>query len=409
MRLVIFSLAALFVSVLALFRADWGRKHNLKLLADLRRDLEKALHDLRKRGELANEIAHEIKNPITAILCSAETLDLILGPTLSPEHRRSLRYIKEYGDNLLRLVSDFIDLNRTENHHIVAKPLAVEILPTIKSIVGLLESNAIKRKIVVSIECVAPELKAYVDPRHLKQIAFNLIHNAIKYTQPGGAIVVRINSDFPAPRIRIAVSDNGPGVPPEMQAKIFDAYARYERSQHSSDLGSGLGLALCKALVELAGGSIAIKSDPGLGSEFEFVVPEFSVAPKAVAVAESHERDSRPSVEKPCAGQRLLIVDRNTGVRDSLSDLVLALGGVADRAGQVSEALTAISRFRYDAVIVDQESVGEGINQIAGALEGSSGEPPRLIVTTEDQHTVGSGKTIDKPLNGKRLLEALTR
>ena len=253
------AITALAVALVAFGRAY--RDHGLveREMVELQQKLAKAERRLKQRGDLANEIAHEIKNPITAILCSADTLDLLIGKDLDKNHRQTLRYIREYGDNLLRLVSDFIDLSRAESGQIRARPEGIQLLPVAESIMGLLKANADMKSIDLNIQQVDERLYAYVDPKHFKQILFNLVHNAIKFTEPGGEVRIDLQSGFPNKTVSISVQDNGVGIPEHQIPRLFNLYARFENETESEiDTGVGLGLALCKELAELAGGELAI-------------------------------------------------------------------------------------------------------------------------------------------------------
>ena len=197
-------------------------------IRELQRQTLRAQRQLRQVGDLANEVAHEIKNPITAILCSAETLDLLIGNDLDEVNRRTLRYIKEYGDDLLRLLGDFLDVSRAQTGKLDSRPEPVKVFPVIDSIVGLLESSAYRKQITVKSEVEDQELGVMVDPKHLKQILFNLLHNAIKFTPERGEIRLFAEQDFPNPLVKISVKDNGVGITEDRLEKLFEPYETWD-------------------------------------------------------------------------------------------------------------------------------------------------------------------------------------
>ncbi|MBX7137179.1 MAG: hybrid sensor histidine kinase/response regulator [Oligoflexia bacterium] len=397
---------SLIAAGIALRRAWCDRRSYQQNLEDLHRLVSEAEKSLRQRGELANEIAHEIKNPITAILCSAETLELILGKGLAEEHRKTLRYIKEYGDQLLRLVSDFIDLSRSESGKIEPQPESIKILPCVQSIVGLLESSAIRKKLKVEVFATMEDLRATIDPKHLKQIVFNLVHNAIKFTPLGGQVKIIISNTFPKPFAKIEVQDTGCGIP---AAEVEDLFNPYQRGRDTIDTGTGLGLALTRTLVELAGGEIRVESKVGVGSSFQISIPRAQEHPRAVSAALELK-----SVGRPLEGQRFLVVDRDEGASAGVAGLLRAWGGAVDQVDLATKAVRALTEEKYDAILVDQTRDGLGPIQLSRLLRGEMKDSSTTIVvassTPLDQAELTQSKAdcaIEKPLNGNTILTTL--
>lgn len=276
---VLISILAFVVACLAAYRAISVHL----VLKKQKQNLEKQVSDLQRilkfRGNLASEIAHEIKNPITAILCSAETLDMILADKLDEDQRLTLRYIKEYGDNLHKLVSDFLDLSRAEAGNMDYSPRKVDLAQTVQSVMGLLEASAARKGVVLKNLTPGKNVCVHSDPVHLKQILFNLIHNAIKYTKKGGEVTVNCTKAAEQRRVQISVEDNGDGISQEKLDTLFDPYVKYENARDETVIiteagvpqqGTGIGLAICKSLVELGGGQIKVSSVVDQGSIFSF-------------------------------------------------------------------------------------------------------------------------------------------
>ena len=304
MNALVVSILALLVAILSLWQAICDRRQSAAKLRSLEREVAEARRAMRQRGELASEIAHEIKNPIAAIVSSADTLDLIAGDSLDAAGHRTLRYIKEYGNHLLRLVGDFIDISRAEAGKLQAHPQATDVLPIVDSIIGLLESNALRKHISLRRYVVARGPLVWVDPRHCKQIVFNLVHNAIKFTPEAGEVQIVIKSGFPRQELLIEVHDNGCGIPESELERIFDPYVRYEQGRSGDETGSGLGLALCKAMVELAGGSLRVSSQVNVGSSFEISLPlsekqDIAAKPAETRIIELDEEKSLVEMTAP--------------------------------------------------------------------------------------------------------------
>ncbi|MBN8550419.1 MAG: hybrid sensor histidine kinase/response regulator [Deltaproteobacteria bacterium] len=415
----IVSIVAFVVALVAFARACADHIRDKKLNEELRIKIQQAQQLLQQRGDLANEIAHEIKNPLTAILCSAETLDMLIGQNLHEDHRRSLHYIKEYGDNLLRLVSDFLDVSRAESGHISARPEVTTVLPCVESVIGLLRANAIKKNITVHCLATEPTLDTQFDPRHLKQIVFNLLHNALKFTPENGEIHVIVERDFPNPSIKITVSDSGPGIPPEERERLFRLYARYEGHAASGSAGIGLGLALCKSLVELNNGTIECESTVGVGTAFKIFIPFVARTAEGVrqqsgAFVVSDDRSPMQFKNKPLCGQSFLVVDQDEGARNAIASLINAWGGVVDGVSQATEAVKALQERNYDAVMIDDTLAGnESLDLVRKIRDEQKSKETTIIVAAtnpvnpEVAQGMGIDKCVAKPLNGKLLLKSL--
>jgi signal transduction histidine kinase len=308
---VLISSLALLVALIALARAFQDYKYIKKGKAQLERQINDLKRILKFRGNLASEIAHEIKNPITAILCSAETLDLILADKLDDNQRLTLRYIKEYGDNLHKLVSDFLDLSRAEAGNMDSRPDKVNLSSAVQSVVGLLQAIASRKGIKLLNQTEGKDFYVFCDPVHLKQILFNLIHNGIKFTKKSGQITVSCTKAAESKKVLISVEDNGAGISEEKLKTLFDPYVKYEGAVKETLLitesgvpqtGVGIGLAICKSLVELAGGHIKVSSVPGKGSIFSFTLndteaPSNEIQPKNEMEPKQEELKSHQSYQ----------------------------------------------------------------------------------------------------------------
>lgn len=418
---IIVSCIALVLACSAVAKALHVQRVYAKRLEELQRKTLEAQRLVRQRGNLANDIAHEIKNPITAILCSAEALDLLIGETLDEAHRKSLHYIKEYGDNLLRLVSDFLDISRAEAGQIKARPEPLEVLPTIETIAGLLSSSAMKKNITLQIVPTEPHLMCVADQKHFKQIIFNLLHNAIKFTPANGEITFLIKSEFPAPFVKIEVKDNGIGIPEERLSCLFDPYVRDGIGEAPAEAGVGLGLALCKTLTDLSGGTLSVRSKPDVGTTFELTFPVYERAAEEREMVQqlvggSEGTGEEKALQRPLVGQRFLVVDEDLGSREAVARLIEAWGGMVDKVSLAVDAVEAVTQRSYDAVMIDDCKDGVYGHELARLIkEDLRGTDTKVIVASKNPVTPdfardsGADTCIEKPLNGKVLLQSLLR
>lgn len=401
---------ALLVSIIALVRAVIDQRSYARQMEELQQKTVEIERALTRRGTLTNEIAHEIKNPITAILCSAETLDILLDGKIDEEQRDLLRYIREYGDNLLRLVSDFLDVSMAEAGNITARPEPLALTPVAESIVGLLRANANKKHIALECRAEDSDLGGLVDPRHIKQVLFNLVHNAIKFTGEGGNVTVSVRRHEDPHKVRITVVDNGFGIAETDLSTVFDPYARGQSHHPGSDVGAGLGLALCKALIELNTGTIRVESAVNIGTSFIIDLP---LARPVRPLSYSADEVSETVLFKPLQGQSILIVDEDLGSRESISALLQAWGGMVDRVSMAVDAVSALGQKRYDAVMIDNADGGAGCELARMIRSNPVSRNATIILATktpideEQLSKSGADKCVEKPLNGKALLSSL--
>ncbi|MCB0328376.1 MAG: HAMP domain-containing histidine kinase [Bdellovibrionales bacterium] len=374
----------------------------------LRDRAERAERNLRHVGDLANEVAHEIKNPLTAILCSTETLHLVLQDQIDEVHRSSLRYMKEYGDYLLRLVSDFLDLSRAETDRLDVIPEKVAISEVAESIIGLLNAQALERNIALSAS-VDEYTQISFDPKHVKQIIFNLVHNALKFTHQGGQVIIQVTKDVPARKVWIAVTDNGVGIAEERLEAVFEPYWTSGESGKNHVLnGTGLGLSLCRALAQANGSDLQVKSTLGVGTTFWF-------SADLLDDRGEHPRRQRPSEvlsnSSPLVGQRFLVIDGENGISDSIAQLIQAWGGMVDAVHNASDMVTALAGEEYDAVMVEGcSSDGVFPPELVGlAREHRKSDHTAIIVTgeSEDSHGHAADCCLEKPYTSKALLRSL--
>lgn len=432
---IIVSILSFLAALAALLRATADRRlvrSKLQSLEAKRSTLECLL---RRRGELASEIAHEIKNPITAILCSAEALEHLLDSQLDETNRRTLRYIKEYGDNLLKTVSDFIDLSRAEAGRIEVCPAPTRVIDGIEAVLGILRAHAERRQLTLRVQSSDESTEVYIDPIHFKQILFNIVHNAIKFTDQG-EITVTVYEEHDS-SVKIAVSDTGMGIPAVALPHLFDPYSQVDSGpkkrsipvtdepEFRSSVGAGLGLALTKELIELARGRISVDSREGVGSIFVIELPAISAAssPEKAHASQTAGEERTPAVgdadpahdSQPLAGQRVLLIDGDDGVRDSIARLIQSWGGMVDQVDAAFDAIEALTYSSYDTIMIDRDSSGGYTRELARLVRHGLGDNETKIILAADEEFAevaelqSTDGIIQKPISGRKLLACLRR
>ena len=237
-------------------------------LADAR---DEAVAANKSKSEFVSLVSHELKLPMTSIKGYS---DLMLAGATGPLNENQTSFLTTIRNNVNRmatLVSDLADISRIESGNLRLEPRSVPVWDVIDEVVTLTNTQVTQKNQVVTVDIPAELPKAWCDRNRLAQILTNLVSNANKYTQEGGSIVVqalRKNG-----MIQVKVQDNGHGMTPEDQAKLFSKFFRSADDKIREAPGTGLGLSITKNLVELQGGKVWFESEFRKGTSFYFTVP----------------------------------------------------------------------------------------------------------------------------------------
>jgi PAS domain S-box-containing protein len=244
---------------------------------DGRRSFHAFMHDISERQaaeELKSQffalVSHELRTPLTSIVGYAEMVDEFEGSQLSPAGREYMEIIRRSAEKLDRLVQDLLLVAQVEAGTFSVQPEAVDLGQVVRECVDGARPAAGEAGIDLSHEAEeVPTLMA--DSRRLGQVVDNLVSNAIKFTDSGGAVAVRVRAD--GDRCAIEVSDSGVGIGPEELEHLFDRFYRAEEARKGHYSGAGLGLAISKAIVDAHRGEIQVMSEPGRGTTFRVLLP----------------------------------------------------------------------------------------------------------------------------------------
>jgi len=231
---------------------------------------EKAEESDRLKSAFLANMSHEIRTPLNSIIGFS---DLLLDPYYkSDQYAEFAQLIKSNGNNLLSIINDIMDLSKIEAGHVSLNNQLFSVIQLFKDIHKEFSYKALEKGIELRLDESIYKNDIYIesDKIKLKQILINCIGNAIKFTEKGFiSIGFTINEDF----VEFHVKDTGIGIPAEYQDKIFERFRQVEKSDSRKYGGNGLGLSICKSLIELFGGKIWMKSEIGNGSTFYFKVP----------------------------------------------------------------------------------------------------------------------------------------
>lgn len=214
-------------------------------------------------------VSHELRTPLTAIIGFSRVLLKKSHGELNPEQGGYIRLILKNGEHLLAVINDILDLSRVESGKIQLTRREINLRAMLEECARSLQPLSDGNNIRLSVQCGDNLAGLRADRRKLKQIVFNLLSNAIKFSPAGGAVEVKAHLTEYGDEVKISVSDQGPGIPPQDRQRIFEPFIRVSATKE----GTGLGLAVTRRLVELHGGQIWVESVPGQGSTFFFTLP----------------------------------------------------------------------------------------------------------------------------------------
>ena len=242
---------------------------------DMRQQAAEAVAASAAKTLFLSRMSHELRTPLNAVLGFTQLMELDTADPLTPGQLRRVTMVREAGEHLLRMIGDLLDLTRIESGQLQVDPVAVVALPLAQDCIALLGPQA--QRAQVGLEALeiperpdAPAARALADPTRLRQILLNLLSNAIKYNRPGGRVLVTVAST--GAWVRLAVLDTGMGITQTDQPLLFEPFNRLGAARSGIE-GTGIGLAITRALVQVMGGRIEVRSQPGSGSEFTVFLP----------------------------------------------------------------------------------------------------------------------------------------
>jgi PAS domain S-box-containing protein len=390
-------------------------------ITDVRR-AEADLREARDRAEAASHtkdlflaaLSHELRTPLTPVLATVSEME---GREDVPAGvRGELATVRRNVEMEARLIDDLLDMTRVARGELQLHPEVVDVHGLVGSVLGMFRGQAAEKGLRVMTELSAGAHHAWGDPGRLQQVLWNLVSNAVKFTPVGGEVWVRTMNDG-AGRLMVEVVDTGIGIEPEVLPRLFNAFEQGERTIARRYGGLGLGLSISKAITELHGGVLEVRSEGrGRGTAFCVRLPAVEAPlPAAVVEVKGPAAAATPSSRGAGGKLRVLLVEDNEDTRRLMGRLLRSFGHHVEAADCVAAALELAGRERFDLLVSDI-----GLPDGTGwDLMGRLGErrPARAIAISgfgmeEDvrrSKEAGFAEHVTKPVNVAALREVIER
>ncbi|MGG5253477.1 ATP-binding protein [Neobacillus sp. SM06] len=304
----------------------------------IHRDITKEYEVDQMKSEFVSTVSHELRTPLSSILGFTE---LLLNRELKPERQKKyLSTIFNETNRLTALINDFLDVQRMEAGKQTYEKKYIHLLPILTKIIEVQQAGTKIHQIVLESEAVNPIILG--DKAKIEQVFTNLIHNAIKYSPNGGDISVRVTEQ--EREIRVAVSDQGLGIPKDAIAKLFTKFYRVDNSDRRSIGGTGLGLAIVQEILKAHEGNITVQSAFGEGSTFTAVFP---------AVPNSEEIDAAGNETQHEARYHILVIEDDQSLTELIAQELSENGFSVSCINDGRTALSYLKKTVPDAIVLD--------------------------------------------------------
>jgi len=414
------------------YRLKIRKNNELRVLnTDLERRVEERTKRLREenehrriaqeQAELANEtknrflatISHEVRTPINAIVGFC---DLTIKSDNDEDHKLNLKRVKDSSEHLLALIKDILDYSQIESGTMELKEVSFDIQQIIESVVNAYYLDASSKEINLTMN-LEKNIPKFVegDPDAIRQVLYNMIGNAIKFTDKGD-VQVTVNaeeqlSDSDQVKLHFSIKDSGIGISKLKQKLIFMDFTQVDTTESRRYGGVGLGLTICKYFVEQMGGKISVKSEKDKGSEFEFTL--------GFKVDKDFSAKKQARQELPKKQLHILVAEDNMLNSQVVSAFLKRLGHTCKIAGNGKIALEKLAEEDFDAVLMDIEMPEmDGIEATEAIRNGEekirNPKIPVIALTAhalkdyeEKSYSAGMDSYLTKPIDIEKLSEVL--
>ncbi len=371
-----------------------------------------AEHASQMKDEFLATLSHELRTPMTPILGWAQALKYVAGD--NPQVREAATVIERNARIQTQIVDDLLDMSRIVSGKVQLQTETVRIDEVIDAAVTTVQAAANAREIIIDVEHAGVAIEVSGDPGRLQQVFWNLLANAVKFTNVGGRVGIR--TAVHGGQVDIRVEDNGQGIEPAFLPLVFERFRQADSSITRRHGGLGVGLSIVKQLVELHGGSVGAHSaGAGQGACFTVELPLLSAdAPRAAGIEPSYALPQR------LHGLSLLVVDDQQDGRELIVHLLQASGATTHQADSVDTALSKLDEITIDVLVSDIAMPARDGYDLIEALRthgnAAHRSMPAIAITafarTEDREravAAGFDAHLSKPIDRTALVETVAR
>ncbi len=377
--------------------------------------LEAENHQIQEANRLKSQflanMSHELRTPLNAVIGFADLLQSGFVKPDSPKHQDFLGHIGTSGRHLLQLINDVLDLSKVEAGKFDFYPQAIDLPALLDEVKAILQTSMQRKNIAVSTVIDTDVASLSLDPSRLKQVLYNYLSNAIKFTADGGKVTVRAFAQGPH-HVRIEVEDTGIGIAAADLSRLFTEFQQLDAGYTKQHQGTGLGLALTRRLVEAQGGSVGVRSTLGVGSVFYIVLNRVHGTDAGRADSlDSGEAELKSEAATPA--DRVLVIEDNLQDQARLVDAFAEAGFAVDATGDGDAALSQARDIRYTALTLDLSLPNQrGLDLLADIRShGASHATPVVGVSMpadENSASFAIANVLCKPIRSDEILLAMS-
>ena len=392
------------------------------------RDITERKEVERLKNEFVSIVSHELRTPLTSVRGSLSLISGGVAGEIPPQAKALVDIAYKNSERLILLINDILDIEKIESGKMDFHLTPLELMPLVQQAIDVNRGYSEQFGVQLVLEPQLTDAMVNVDRDRLMQVITNLLSNAAKFSPPNGQVKVcvsRLNPEDRSPDllatdniyptycllpsssfIRVAITDQGTGIPEEFRSRIFKKFAQADSSDTRQKGGTGLGLSICKAIVEKLGGQIGFTTTTNVGSTFYFDLPEWQDALVPI-VSSSNSSDSL----------RILVCEDDPDIAQLLWLMLKQEGLSADIAYSAAQAKQLLGQNRYAAMTVDLALPGQdGISLIRELREAQNTHSLPIVVVSAKaqqgrQEFNGGGLAVidwlDKPIDQQRLMAAV--